>query len=131
MGTTQMSAETAAGVAAYGLAGKLGAIFGAGVLGAAVMAAFDPPKNRKQLFLHAAVAGIGSWVFGGLVHLAAIKYVTFATPNDLFFPAYFLTGAVSWGALGFLATLRRLVHERAAEAVAKRIGIDHQQGQNP
>ena len=119
MKASPMSAETAA----TGLLIKAASTIGVGVLGAAIMAAFDPPQSRKELFLHATLAGVGSFVFGPLALMAATKFVTFATPGELLMPVYFLVGALSWGAFGAIAKLRKLISDKGASALADRVGL--------
>jgi hypothetical protein len=106
-----------------GLIWKLGLMAVVGAVGGAIMAAFDPPETRKGLFLQATVAGTGSLVFGDVAHAAATLYLPFASGTTLI-PSYFLVGALSWGVLGALAKFRKLVSEKAAGAVAKKLGVD-------
>jgi len=120
-----MATEPISGFAA-GLLLKAGATAGAGLLGAAAMAAFDPPKSRRELFLQAATAGTGSLVFGKLAVIAATKYVTFAPADELTIPVFFLVGAMSWGVFGALAKLRKLVAEKGAGKVAEKVGLGGQ-----
>lgn len=123
-----MSAE-AAGV---GLLWKALASLGAGVLGAAIMAAVDPPTTRKELFSQAAVAGVGSLVFGPVVLRVVNHFVPFlGTDNktvwDLFevaVPVYFLVGAISWGFFGAVAKVRKMIADKAASALAKKLGVE-------
>lgn len=115
-----MSAESAVGA---GILYKLGLAVGFGLIGAAIMAAFDPPKTRREMFTQAAVAAVGSFVFGELTHLAIASVVTFATPAQLVIPAYFLTGALSWGAFGALAAFRRLVARKGAKFLSDKVGL--------
>lgn len=120
MKANTMAAETAAGGA---LLLKVGAALGLGVLGAAVMAAFDPPQSRKELFLQAVAAGVGSTVFGPLAVILATKYLSFASAEELTIPVLFLTGALSWGFFGALAKLRKMIAQRGAKIVAGKVGL--------
>ncbi len=116
-----MPAESAAALAAFF---KFAAAFLLGALGALVMAAVDPPKDRKALFLHAFVAGAGAAVFGpAVVSLATGWYPALAGDLTLTIPALFLVGALSWGAFGALARFRTLLSERGAAAFANRVGM--------
>lgn len=123
------SADPVLASAATGLGLKLGAAAGAGVLGALVMAMVDPPRTRRELFVQATVAAIGSMIFGpvavkalskefdwySLANLAGVDYI------QMVMPVYFLTGAMSWGVFGALAKLRAIVRTRGAEAVADKV----------
>lgn len=114
------SAETAASA----LLMKVASTAGVALLGAAVMAAFDPPKSKKELFQHAAVAGSGSFIFGPAAHSTASHFLsTWTAGVDLTMPSYFLVGALSWGAMGALAKFRKLVSERGAAAIGKTVGM--------
>lgn len=117
-----MATEPASAVAA-GLLFKAGTAAGAGLLGGLIMAAFDPPASRKELFLQAAVAGTGSAVFGPTALSAASKFIEFSSTSELMIPVYFLVGALSWGAMGALAKFRKLVSERGAAAVGGKVGL--------
>lgn len=112
---------------------KLGAAFLVGILGAAIMAAFDPPKTKKSLFFHAAVAGIGSLIFGGplikildhyfdFVNLAT---VTFPEYLEWAAPVYIIVGGLSWGTFGALAKFRNLVNAKAADILMEKIDGKH------
>lgn len=116
----QMAAETTA--AGAGLLWKLGAGLGLGALGALVMAAVDPPKTRKVLFLQAFVAMAGSTVFGPLA-IKLGEHYTGLPREDLLVPCLFLTGALSWGAAAALAKFRQLVADKAAGIAADKVGL--------
>lgn len=94
-----------------------------GALGGAIMAVFDPPKSRREMFLQAAVAGSGSLVFGHLGAAAAAHYISFLPAEDMKIPAYFLVGAMSWGVFGALAKVRRVVADKAADKIIERTGL--------
>ncbi len=119
-----MPAETTAAVAALL---KFVTAFVLGALGALVMAAVDPPKDRKALFLHAFVAGVGAAVFGPVaVSVVTGWYPALAGDLTLTIPVLFLVGALSWGAFGALARFRKILAERGASAAAGRLGLDAQ-----
>jgi hypothetical protein len=108
----------AAAIAALKVAGVAAFI---GALGGAIMALFDPPATRRELFIQAAVAGTGSLIFGHVGAAAAAHYLTFIPADDARIPAYFLVGAVSWGAFGFLAKVRRGLSEKVADKVIDKV----------
>jgi MFS family permease len=122
--------EPATAAAASGLLLKFGAAAGAGIAGAVIMAAVDPPKTRREMFAQAAVAGVGSIVFGPLAVKVADHYFDFidlskaATVGDYFewaVPVYFLVGACSWAAFGAIARIRNILRDKAVEKAAKYI----------
>lgn len=89
---------------------------GVAVLGALVMCFFRPPKTKKEVFYHAAVAGAGSFMFGPLA--VAIISGWLDAPVDLVqMPAHFIVGALSWGAMGAIATYRDKLASAPKEAV--------------
>jgi len=107
------------------------AALGLGALGALIMAGFDPPKTRRMLFAQSAVAGGGSVLFGPV----AVHFVDHMTPwidihalplpqhMEWAAPIYFVVGALSWGAFGALAKFRRILRVRAADRLAKLMGM--------
>jgi hypothetical protein len=102
---------------------KLAVAGGAGLIGAAVIAAVDPPKTRRELFMQALVAGGGSMSFGPIaVHVAQhfISWVDF-TQVEFAVPVYFLVGALSWGAAGALAMARKTIREKGADYLLKKL----------
>lgn len=117
-----MATEPVSGFAA-GFVIKAIIAAGIGICGAALMAAFDPPNSRKELFLQAAVAGTGSLVFGDFASMALLHYLPWAVGHSTI-PCYFLVGALSWGVFGAVAKFRALVAEKAAAALAKKFGVD-------
>lgn len=142
MGTTQMSAETAGAV----VGAKLAALLGAGAIGALAIAAADPGevipdgKKRRRLIFVQVLAGIA------LCFLVGPGLVSWLVkPNGLFpvrpgdivglvevaMPVGLLLGALSWGFIGAGVKLRHLIATRGADLIAKRVGIDNQQGQQP
>jgi|GEM_PF-5799609 len=118
-----MATEPVTGGIAAGVLVKAGLAGLIGLLGGAIMAAFDPPQSRKELFLQGAVAGTGSLIFGGAVAALAVKYITVIPPSELTLPAYFVTGALSWGVFGALAKLRGLLGERIVNFCADKLGL--------
>lgn len=142
-GAARMAAEPVSGTAAGAALGwkllGLGALVGAGVLGAVLMAIFEPPKDKKTMFGQAAVAGIGSLFFGPVAVRAADHYFAFidlvnATPIEALetaAPVYLLIGAVSWGAFGALAKLREIIRTKAAERIAGLAGASPSEPEKP
>ncbi len=136
-----MPTETAAGAIAafkYGLFAKLGAILGAGVLGALVIAAVDPaeampdPKKRRrliflQVFVALVVAGLlGPGLTSWLTRPAGLFPVT---PGDLgalieaAMPVGLALGALSWGLIGAGVKIRQIIADRGAAIVARKAGL--------
>lgn len=98
---------------------KFGAIklfgLGSALIGAGMMAAFRPPKTRKEMFMQAAVALGCSLLFGGAAVTALAGFDFFAVDlirssmvDVIQFNAmvHGLIGATAWGAFGGLAVLR-------------------------
>lgn len=127
---TEPTSSSAAGVMAWKLLG-LSALISAGVLGAVFMAAFDPPKDRKTLFVQGAVAGTTSLIFGPLlvrwfdswVDFIDLAKATHLEALEVAAPIYLLTGALSWGVFAAIAKLRQIIRDRGAEAAAGKIGL--------
>jgi hypothetical protein len=133
MSMSEPTTGAAAGIAAYkaGLFTKLAVALGAGLIGGLVMAAFDPPKDRKELAKQGAAAGAGGIFFGPIAarwvdHLlpwvdlksaGAVEYWEFAGP------VFFLCGALSWGVFGALARARQIIKDKAADKIAKATGV--------
>lgn len=114
-----MSEPTAISAAAV----KLGVSLGAGVLGALIMAAFDPPATKRELFKQAACAGVGSAIFGPVALKFAAYYVPFVdfAQMEYAIPVLFLTGAISWGAFGALAKFRDILRRRGGKFAADKV----------
>lgn len=100
-------------VGKFGLVKLLG--FGAALLGAFMMAAFRPPKTRKEMFTQGAVALGSSLLFGGsVVHILAgfdvfgIDMVKSPMADIIQFNAmvHGLIGAMAWGMFGGMAVFR-------------------------
>lgn len=112
-----MSATTAGTLAA-----KAAVAGGAGVLGALAIAAVNPPATRREMFLHALAAGIGSLTFGPLVVRALAHYVTVLNPPtiEVAVPIYFVVGALSWGVFSMIAQVRAFIAQRGAAIIIKK-----------
>ncbi|KPF66128.1 hypothetical protein IP84_17090 [beta proteobacterium AAP99] len=134
MSMSEPTTGAAAGIAAYkaGLFTKLGVALGAGLLGGAIMAAFDPPKDRKELAKQGAAAGMGGIFFGPIAARVVDYYVPWIDLNtvgqvaywEFAGPIFFLCGALSWGVFGALAKARQILRDKAAERLAKAAGIE-------
>jgi hypothetical protein len=129
-----MAAEPVSGGIASAIGWKalgLGTLIGSGVLGAVMMAVFDPPKSKKAMFGQAAVAGISSLFFGPLAVKTLDHYVDWialhtATPLEALevaAPVYLLIGALSWGVFGGLAKLREIIRQRGGDYAAGKLGL--------
>lgn len=87
---------------------------GAALGGAALMAAFRPPKSRKEMFLQAAIALGCSFMFGdtlvnGLDHFFSFIDLNTAPLWDFlqfYVTVHGIVGALSWGIFGGLAHFR-------------------------
>lgn len=87
---------------------------GAALAGAAMMAAFRPPKSRRELALHAVIALGCSFLFGDTVVKWADSFFEFIDLNtaaywdflQFYITVHGLVGAFSWGLMGGIATLR-------------------------
>jgi hypothetical protein len=88
------------------------AALGAALAGALMMAAFRPPKTRRELFIQAGVALGCSFLFGSFIADAILYKFQLVDVNS--FEAFLnfqmavhgMTGALSWGVFGGLAALR-------------------------
>lgn len=124
---TEPATAAAGGIAAT----KLLAGLGAGLCGAIIMAAADPPKTRGQLIGQATVAGtMGTlctpWAVRVVDHL--LPWVDLARAPwhevlEISGPVGLLIGAMSWGIVGMLVRLRAVISNRGAEKVAAAIGL--------
>jgi hypothetical protein len=130
-----MAAEPISGAAAGIIGWKalgFGALVGTGVVGALMMAVFDPPKDKKTMLKQALVAAVSSLFFGP----AAVRtfdhffdFINLATASGLEVlewgaPIYFLIGAFSWGAFGAAVRLREIIRDRGAQKLAAKVGLD-------
>lgn len=137
----QHLAETGAALTAYQVAKgagiKLGSLAGIGVVGALLIAAVDPtevepdPRKRKRLIVaQVLTAGVMSTVFT----LPVVRWLDYvsdwinlgrgASIEDWFeiaMPVGLLIGALSWGIVGALVKLRKLIRERGADEIARRV----------
>lgn len=129
----QMGIETsvgAAGLAAkYGLFAKVGAMFGASALGAAIIAAYHPP-TRKDTWWQALGAGVGGLVFGPILLKSFVRFVPWLAPGpDLFdwlstvAPCLFVFGGLFWGAIGALRSLQARIAKKGGAAIGKKVGL--------
>lgn len=125
-------AEPVSGAAGAAIGWKIlgiGGLVASGVLGAVIMAVFEPPKDKKTMFGQAAVAGVGGLFFGPVAVRALDYYTDFinlatATPIEALetaAPVYLLLGAMSWGVFGALAKLREIIRERGAAKVVEQV----------
>lgn len=111
----------------------------AGLVGALLVAAFDPaeviadPKQRRKLITVQYVsASVVCFLFTNpLVRWLDFKCDWFDLAGasieqwlEIGLPTAFVLGALSIGFIGALAKLRVILRDRAADAVAKRLGID-------
>lgn len=139
-----MAADGASGAAGlafaakYGVFAKLGALLGAGAVGAILIAAVDPaeaipdPKKRRKLILTQVVTAA---VVCGMCGPLAVRWLGRAdgwfpvTPGDvgswveLAMPVGLILGGLSWGLIGALVKLRQVIAARGAAAIADRVGI--------
>lgn len=87
---------------------------GSALLGAAIMAAFKPPRTRKEVFIHGAVALGTAVLFGGTavsfldymfdwINLASAPLSEVINFN---ITIHGLMGAVAWGFWGGLSVMR-------------------------
>lgn len=135
--TARAAAQAAAGAGAVGIV-KIAALLGGGALGALVIAAVDPaeaepdPKKRRRLiFSQVMVASVVAGVFGKLVTTWLGKpggWIPIEPGNveawiELGMPVGLVLGALSWGLVGVLVKLRKVIAERAADAVANKVGL--------
>lgn len=83
---------------------------GAALVGAALMAVFRPPKNRKEMFLQALTALGASLLFGTTATNFASYYLPFTMESEM---VHGLVGAFSWGVFGGIAHLRDSLAEKS------------------
>jgi hypothetical protein len=117
--------------AAGGLLAKFLPTLGATALGACVMAMFDPPRTRAEVFQHAISAGAGWWLFGDLGHRACIRVVGMVLdnvpPEQLLLPSHFLVGCLAWAVFGAASRFRRLLNERGGARAANLAGLQKEE----
>lgn len=109
-----MSAEAGAGVLikTLGVTKITGLL--AALVGAAMMAVFRPPKNKREQILQATVALGCSFLFGDSLCLMLdswfdwinLKTDTMADSIQFIATVHGLVGALAWGAFGGLAIIR-------------------------
>lgn len=96
---------------------KLLSMFTLGAIGSLIMSSVEPPKTKKMLFFQAFFAGFFSILFGSDLVKIVDYYLPFvnlatATTQEYFEWAaglYFITGAISWGCVGFLLNLKEFI----------------------
>lgn len=118
---------TAAG--AY-LLSKFGLAIGASLLGAAVLAVFDPPATRTDYFKNGLAAAIGGTVFGPLAlrfldhtfDFIDLKTMTFWEGAEIAVPVLFVIGALSMAGFQAFIKFRQLFRERAAQKIFDKWG---------
>jgi hypothetical protein len=109
----------------------IGGLVSGGVLGAVLMAAFDPPKDRKTMFLQALVAGVSSLVFGPLAAKTLDHFIDFIDLSrattlemlEIVGPVYFVIGSLSWGVFAAGAKLRQIIADKGADKASRTIGL--------
>lgn len=87
------------------------ATLGTALVGAGIMAAFRPPKSRKEMALQALVALGSSFLFGDVC--VAIANSWMALGNEWDMPINGLVGALSWGIFGGIAHYRDHLSEQS------------------
>lgn len=130
---TEPASTAVAGAAAWklGLVHKLAALVSVGVIGAMMIAAFEPPKTKRTLFAQALAAGVMALLFTPAVVRyaeASLGWAAGASNSverwaEVALPVAFLVGATSWGLVGALSKLRTILREKAAKAIANRVGL--------
>lgn len=103
---------------------KLFTLVGA-VAGASLMAAFNPPRTRKEMFLQATVALGASFLFGDTAVRMADWFFDFIDLNtaaywdylQFYITVHGLLGALSWGIFGGLAAFRKKLSADPVQAV--------------
>lgn len=121
--------SSAGAAAGWALLSKLSPA-AAGVIGAAIVAAVEPPATRRLLFIQVAVGGTMSLVCGpGVVamldhYTTSVDLAAMSAHDAIAWaaPVYLIIGAVSWGVAGALARLRAIIRDRAADKIANQVG---------
>lgn len=126
---------------------KLLGIPAAGLVGALLVAAFDPseavkdPKKRQKLLLVQYTAGLTvacmftlgtvRWLDFNLEWINLPQHIQSLDELQAWFeialPVGFIYGGLSIGLIGALVKLRQIIADRGAEAVADRIGLGDEQ----
>lgn len=91
---------------------------GAAAGGALMMAAFRPPKTRREMFYQGLVALGSSFLFGEVGVSAATYYLPFNVDP---YAVHGLIGALSWGVFGGLAFLRDKLGSKSLDESVKDI----------
>ena len=121
-----MESGGAAGIAAITKFGWIKfASLGAALMGAGIMAAFRPPKTRKEMFTQGLVALGTAFLFGNFIANLFLYYVpildiTKASLEDVLtfhIAVNGLVGAMSWGLFGGLAQIRDRVQTDPIQAI--------------
>lgn len=132
----EMSEPVSASVGAK-VVGVLGVAGSAGVIGALVIAAVKEPKTKREWFMRALVAGVGSLFFGPITVMALDQYamsnwhgwlglnaIPFVEAMQYAAPVWLVIGCLSWGVFGALSSLNELLKTRGGKAVADRLGME-------
>lgn len=96
---------------------KFLSMFTLGAIGSLIMSVAEPPKTKQMLFFQAFFAGFFSMLFGNDVVRIFDYYMPFVdltkvSTQEYFEWAaglYFITGALSWGVIGFLLNLKEFI----------------------
>ncbi|MGL5076091.1 MAG: hypothetical protein ACRDBG_09670 [Waterburya sp.] len=116
------------GIIKSGVLTKLSLMAVFGILGSLIIACFEPPKTKKQLFLQAMSAMLGTMIFGQMfVNYFDYYALSFIDLNKLAqidrytyeIPIYFLVGSLSWGLFSFLSKVKIWLNDKAADKVLK------------
>jgi hypothetical protein len=114
-------------VAGAGLA-KVGTMFAASAVGAAIIAAYHP-ETRKDTWWRAIGAGVGGVLMGTPACRAASHYVPWlfsgSTVDDLgvISTVLFIVGALFWGLVGMLQSLSNKIRDKGADKVGDKVGL--------
>lgn len=105
-----------------GVAAKVGATLGVGVLAALLLAAVSREQmTRREVAYRAACAAVGSSIYGDAAVGLLAKSFAWYDPATMTVGTWLLVGALSWGAFGVLAELQTILRERGAKAIADRL----------
>lgn len=106
-----------------GLVAKLGLMGAVAAIGGFIISLFDKAETKRERALQATCAGAAGIIFGKAATRLTAGFLTSVPFDDLLLPVCFLVGALSWGAFGALANLRRQVAAKGADAVADKVGL--------
>jgi FtsH-binding integral membrane protein len=90
------------------------------LLGAAIMAMTSPPKDRRQLFVFAAVALGTSFLFGSVATAWAhdsFEFLQRVPAEDVSVAVHGFLGASAWGLFGALAKMLHTLREKPLETL--------------